>query len=643
MKKEVSTSCKVLFEPSGLSVTVSRGTRILNAGQKAGIYLSSICGGDGYCGKCKVVVNSGSFESLSNTLLTPQEISENVVLACMTEVLSDINVTVPKEHSLEPDQILVEAERSQFTALVGTGRKHDYEFDPLVRKIYLELNPPTVDDHTADYERLTQAIRNRLGLDDVPLQMGYRVLQDIPKVRKYTNYKVTATIGFRDGVMEVIQLEPDDRSQFNYGVAIDLGTTTVVAQLIDMTNGKMLDSEASYNSQINYGEDYIRRIIYAEQNDAFGQLQISVVQDINCLIAALAERNKVDLRNITSVVCAGNTAMVHFLLNLDSRMIRREPYIATATSIPPLRAAEIGIKINSRGLLYCLPAVAAYVGGDIVSGVLATRLNSRSDMTLLVDIGTNGEIVLGNSEWMMCASSSAGPAFEGSGVKSGMRAASGAIESLQITPDGFISYKTIGHTAPVGLCGSGLLDTISELFANNIIDRTGRFVNKSGNDPRLVEGEDGWQYVLVPAKSGQVEIAITQADIDNLIRSKAGVYSAIKVLMDSVCITNDDLGMILLAGGFGNYLNVDRALSIGLLPDIPHEKIHFVANSAIAGAKAVLLSRQALSNSKQIADSMTYADLMGHSDYMGEFIQAKFLPHTDLSLFPSASGSSETA
>jgi len=633
LAKREQKTCSIRFEPSGLKVKVPQGTVLLEAARKVGVYLSSICGGDGYCGKCKVIVNEGQFRSNPTTLLTPEETRENVVLACQTKVLSDMILTIPKSHALVTDQILISEDTSRFSALAGKVSEKAFDFKPLVQKTYLELSPPTVQDHTADHERLNVAIRNSTDISVPAMQMGFRILQELPRLLRDADYKVTATIGFRGGAMEVVQIEPGDRSGTNYAVAADLGTTTIVAQLLDLTNGTIIDTEATYNSQINFGEDYIRRIIYAEQNNAFGQMQASIVNDVNGLIVTLAERNQISLHDITAVVCAGNTAMIHFLLNLDTTRIRREPYVASASFIPPIRAAEAGVQINKRGLLYCVPSVAAYVGGDIVGGVLATGLNTRSEVALFVDIGTNGEVVLGNKDWMMCASSSAGPAFEGSGVKHGMRASTGAIEKLRIGADGSINYKTVGDTCPVGICGSGLLDTISELFVNGIIDRTGRFQQKT--DERLSEGEEGLQFTLVQTDCEGKEIVITQADISNLIRSKAGVFAAIKVLMDTTQTKTEDLGAIYLAGGFGNYLNVQRAVTIGLLPDIPLEKIHFVGNTSIAGAKMVLLSQQAQADAEAIAGAMTYTDLMTHPDYMNEFIKANFLPHTDISLFPS--------
>ena len=610
------------------------GTTLLEAARKTGIYLSSVCGGDGYCGKCKVIIDNGeAVQKRPTALLTPDEIRRNVFLACQSQVLSDVTVTVPRSHCLETNQILMDAGAHCFSEPAGDVRAAGFEYDPLVRKIYVEMSAPTVHDHTADHERLYLAIRENV---DAPImQTGLRILQKLPALLTGGDYKVTVTIGRRGQTTEVIEVEAGDHSGRNFAVAVDIGTTTVVAHLVDLKNAVTADAEATYNSQINFGEDYIRRIIYAEENDAFDEMQTRIVRDMNGLIVSLAERNRIDLQEITAVICAGNTAMIHFLLNLDPRRIRREPYVASASFIPPIRAAEAGIRINKSGLLYCLPGVAAYIGGDIVAGVLATRLFAKKGVCLFVDIGTNGEVVLGNRDWLVCASSSAGPAFEGSGVKHGMRAGTGAIEHLSIRQDGSAEFKTIGDDSPVGICGSGLLDTLAELFVNGIIDRTGRFAAGPSDNSRLSEGDEGLQFQLVPPADGRHEIVITQADINNLIRSKAGVFAAIKVLMESTQTKPEGLEAIYLAGGFGNFLNVRRAVTIGMLPDVPVEKIHFVGNTSIAGAKGVLLSRQAFEAAEKIAGSMAYFDLMSHPYYMDEFIRAKFLPHTDLSLFPS--------
>lgn len=637
MDESKKKKCVIHFEPSGLKTEVLVGTILLEAAHKVGIYVSSICGGDGYCGKCKLTIDDGQFQSRPTTLLTPEEVRGNTVLACQTCVLSDMTVTVPKWHCLEVGQILTGSDVCRFRQFAGDIQAGVFESEPLVQKLYLEMPPPSVHDNTADHERLYLAIRHRV---DAPIiQAGFRILQKLSSVMQAGNYKVTVTIGRRGGTTEVIEIEAGNRCKRNFAVAVDLGTTTVVAHLVDLNNDTTVDTEATYNSQINFGEDYIRRIIYAEEHNAFDQMQYRIVHDVNDLIMTLAVRHKIDLQDITAIVCAGNTAMIHFLLNLDPTRIRREPYIASASFVPPIRAAEAGIQINKRGLLYCLPGVAAYIGSDIVAGVLATQIYTKNGISLFADIGTNGEVVLGNKDWLVCASSSAGPAFEGSGVRHGMRAGAGAIEKLTIL-NGSIQFKTIGDVPPVGICGSGLLDTLAELFLNGIIDRTGRFV--ASGDQRLKEGEEGLQFQLVPASNEHPEIVITQPDINNLIRSKAGVFAAIMVLMEDTQTKPKDLDAIYLAGGFGNFLNVNQAVVIGMLLDIPREKIKFVGNTSIAGAKTVLLSYKALVVAEQIADSMTYFDLMSHPKYMDEFIKASFLPHTDLSLFPTVSGANMT-
>jgi uncharacterized 2Fe-2S/4Fe-4S cluster protein (DUF4445 family) len=627
--------CKVRFEPSGLKTEVPRGATLLEAARLAGVYLTSICGGDGYCGKCKVVVDEGQVESKPSTLLSAQELRENVVLACQGRIVSDVTVTVPKSHMLDTGQILVDSDAHRFSQMPGEAvRDSAFPFDPLVQKHHLKLPPPTESDQMADHERLYLGIRRKV---DAPImQTGYRILQNLPGVLQQSGYDVTATLADRAGAVEVVDVEPGDTTARHFGVVVDVGTTTVVAHLVNLSSGATVDAEATYNSQIHFGDDYIRRIIYAEQNDAFDEMQQRVVHDINDLIQTLAGRQGIELGHINVVVCSGNTAMIHFLLNLDPRRIRRSPYIPTAAWVPPIRAAEAGIRINKRGLLYTLPAVGAYVGSDIVAGVLATRLYASPSLALLIDIGTNGEVVLGSREWMVCASSSAGPAFEGSGVKHGMRAAPGAIERVSAGADGSLRFQTIGGDPPRGLCGSGLLDLLACLLEIGTIDRTGRLV--PGQGQRVREGADGVEFILVPPADGRDAITITQADISNLIRSKAGVYAAISTLMESTGTRTDQVSVLYVAGGFGNYLDVHKAIAIGMLPDMPADRIRFVGNTSVAGAKMAAFSRRAMARAEEIAEHMTYFDLMNHPGYMDAFVQANFLPHTDLSRFPSIGG-----
>ena len=625
--------CRVHFMPDDLAVEVERGESVLAAAQKAGLYISSLCGGDGICGKCRVVLRSGEIQSRPTTLLDRDEIRENYILACQSTVQGDLEIEIPPETRLEEGQILgdEDAERfGQLSLIEGQG----FPLAPLVRKYHLTLEPPSMESPLPGYERLVQAILRHE--PDASLQPGYAVLRDLNHVLTTSGYDVTATVGRRWATTEIVQVEPGDRSEPNLGLAIDIGTTTVVVQLIDLVHGTIVDSEAKYNSQMKHGEDYIRRIMFAQEHNAFDELQRLIIADLNELIEILVRRNKIAPSDVTCVVTAGNTAMIHFFLGLDASGIRKEPYVPVANSVAPLRAVQVGLRINSRGILYTLPSVAAYVGADITAGAVAIGLDQREELCLFIDVGTNGEVVLGNKDWMVCCSASAGPAFEGVGVEYGMRATRGAIERVHITPDCEVEVETIGGGAPRGICGSGLLDLLAEMFRTGVLGRNGKFQGACAAR-RLVEKDGGLQFLLVPRDQSAVDddIVLTQADVSNLIRSKAAIFAAISVLVKSVGVALDDIRHIFLAGGFGNYLDIRSAITLGMLPDVPVERVHFVGNTAIAGARSALLSEEALGRIENVSRMMTYIDLMGNPKYMDEFVSANFIPHTDLTKFPS--------
>ncbi len=626
----------VTFQPDGLRAQVSLGVTLLEAANQAGVYVNQICGGHQSCGKCRLIVTRGQVDSPEVGLLTEKERRRGYVLACATQVTGDVTVMVPEESRLGEAQILLgRADRHLTAEQLDRARKLLFPFEPLVVKQYLQLDPPTVENNLADHERLYHGIRRALGTE-MPMQTGYRILKSLPHVLRQSGFKVTTTIGHRAGVLEVMLVEPGNTSRRNFGVAVDVGTTTVVVHLVDLTTGESLAAEATYNSQMRYGEDYIQRIIYAEEHDAFSEMQELIVSDINGLIEQVAASAGVRVEDIFAAMCAGNTAMLHFLFGLDPTRIRRDPYIPSANFVPPLRAREVGVRINERGLLFSMPSVAAYIGGDITAGVLATRLYDRQDLGLFIDIGTNGEVVLGSRDWLAAASCSAGPAFEGSGVEHGMRAASGAIQKLEVTPNLEVHYHTIGEKPPRGLCGSGLLDAIAELFLVGAIDRRGK-ISPDVDGRRVREIVGGREFVLVPGEetvTGE-DITLNDHDIANLLRSKAAVYAAISVLTESMDLTPDAIQRVFLAGGFGNYLDPHKAVLIGMLPDVTRDRVEFAGNTSLAGAKTALLSRTAYAKAHEIARQITYFDLMGNLKFMDEFSQANFLPHTDIEEFPS--------
>jgi len=620
---------RVTFLPEGKEARVAAGETLLAAAAAAGVELPSVCGGEGICGRCRLIVRQGQIEAAPTLHLSREEVKAGYVLACQAVVRGDAVVEVPPE-SRAGREAAVDLDAREFLAPEAkAGEKFPRE--PLVEKISLSLPPPTLEDNLGDQERLFREIRR---FRPAPiLQAGLKVLQSLPGILRDSGWRVTATLAQRGGTVELLQVEPGDRAGALYGVAIDVGTSTVVAHLMDLNSGETLDAEAKYNSQRAYGEEVTRRIIAAERQGPT-RLQALVVEDINDLVSLMVGRQGIKLSDVVAVLCAGNTAMVHFLLRLPPGALRRHPYVAAALAPPPVRAAEVGIRINPRGLLYLLPGIGGWVGGDITAGILATGLHKSAGLTLLIDIGTNGEIVLGSKEWVVACSSSAGPAFEGAGVTCGMRASRGAIAQVEISPEG-VRYRTVGDAPPQGLCGSGLIDAIAGLFRAGYIDRAGRL----RPDAKLVRERAGeLAFVLVPAGEAPREIVITQRDIENALRAKAAIYAGVSILLRELDVRTQDLSRIYLAGAFGSHLNLRNAVTLGLIPDVPLERVHFLGNTALAGAKLALLSRAAWEEAQRIAAGVTYYDLISCPYYYDEFMAAKFLPHTDLARFPTVRG-----
>ncbi len=625
--------------PEGKVATVSSEDTLLDAAQRIGVYVSSLCGGDMICGKCRLIIKEGQVFEEQHMLLSREEVRRNYVLACASHPRSDLVVEVPLESRMEGKQIVIDEDAQRFSGLARVDlARYEFEHAPVTEKYYLDISPPSLEDNLSDLSRLYRAIREHV---DAPImQTGLKNIRRLPQIIRRGDWKVTSTLGQRGGTVEVIEIEEGDTSSRNCGVAVDVGTTTVVAHLIDLNSSKVLATDATYNSQIAFGEDVITRMIYAK--DEVGgreRLHEAIVGNINMLISNTVAAADVNIQDVTSVLCAGNTTMMHFLLDLDSTHIRHEPYIPAATYIPPARAIEVGIQINPRGLLYAVPCVSSYVGGDIVSGLLASGIYRSPELSMLIDVGTNGEIVVGNNEWLVCCSASAGPAFEGGEVKFGMRATHGAIEKVKILEGGeVVEMVVIAKEKPRGICGSGLIDVISELRRQGVVDRMAKF-SEAGYCSRLISNDDGVEFVLAYADDTAIgrDIVITQPDIDNLVRSKAAVYAGASVLIKSMGLKFDDLEHLYIAGGFGNYLDLSGSIAVGLLPDIPLEKVKFIGNSSLTGARLAILSREALAEIENIAQKMTYIDLSSNMQFMDEYSSALFLPHTNLELFPSVS------
>lgn len=619
----------VTFSPLQKSIDVETGTSLLEAAGMADIVIGSVCGGDGVCGRCRMRVTAGKVSDGSAMLLSREEIQRGMVLACQAFIEGDVSVDIPAE-TLAGERVVVDEDAQRFRALHPGITRKPYSHSPLVRRVFLELPPPTLDSNLADAERVQEQITRLTGITS--MQMGLRLVRRLPDLLRENAFKVTATIGHRGEIAEVMDIDGGDISERNYMVVVDVGTTTVVAHLTNVVDLTMVDAQVCFNSQTVYGREVTARIMATEKRGT-ATLQKQIVEDINRLIATVTSRNSVSPKDITAVVCAGNTTMLHLLLGLPVQNIRRKPYIAANVEPAPVRAAELGIRINPRGLLYCVPGISSWVGGDLTAGILATGLHERDDVAMLIDVGTNGEIVLGNKDWLIACSASTGPALEGGSVACGMIAEKGAIEKVYIE-DNRVRCKVIGNAPPKGFCGSGIIDLMAVLLDLGVIDRAGRFVEDS--DPE-VEFKDGCGRFFIARKADGAakDVFLTQEDVENVITAKAAVFAATKIMLDRLNLELSDISHVFLAGGFGSYIDRRNAIKIGLLPDLPLSRIQYVGNTSIWGAKLAAFSTEASRELHAIRKMTTYYDLLGSDDYVEQFRQAMFLPHTNIELFPS--------
>jgi len=629
-------TCTVRFDPGGVEVRVAQGETVLAAAQAAGIYVNSICGGDGLCGKCRVILREGEVSSRPTALLERDEIRQGYILACESRVLGNLHLEVPPESRLAQQPALAQEIALRFGRVVPfrpEGRP--YAFDPFTRKLFLPLPPPSLDDAVGDLERVYRGITSHVAVP--AMQTGLFNLRRLAGMLRDSGWRLTATLGQRGKTMEVVQLEAGDTSARNFGVALDVGTTTVVANLVDLASGEVASRKGTYNSQIRYGEDVITRIVYAGSEPAAAErLRACVVRDTNDLVSAMVQESGIALGDVTGIVAAGNTTMIHLLLGLEVANIRREPYIPAATAVPVVRAAEVGVAISGRGLFCCLPGAGPYVGSDITADVISSGMNQSAELSLLFDLGTNGEVVLGTADWLVCCSASAGPAFEGGGLKCGTRAADGAIERVAVTPYGTLTYKVIGSGKPGGICGSGLIDLTAELFRVGTLDKAGRF-RRDGGVPGLRDGEDGPEFVVVPAERTATgrDITVNEDDLAIFIRSKGAIYTAADTMLSHLGFSFADVQRVYLSGGFGTSVDIGNAVVIGLLPDLPRERFQFIGNGSLAGARMCLISREALAEAEAAAARMTYLELSTDSRFMRDFTSSLFLPHTDIERFPT--------
>jgi len=615
---------------------VPTGTLLSEAAQMADIEIQQPCGGQGRCGRCVVQVTNGTVRRRSTLRLTPEDVGAGYALACQTIVEHDVTIAIPPQEKIER-RLATDRIASDVTAPLG--------YTPLgqpLHRLPLDLPPPSMSDQTDDWSRLQTALRQQTGVDSFRIDLP--LLRRAGRIMREGEWQVTALVETDtwdrpDGPARVVALwpghVPDDEPLWT--VAIDIGTTTVTLWLVDLLTGRVRAQAAEYNAQIARGEDVISRIIYATKNSGSTELRNLVLETINTLLERACKIVQIAPEDVFKATVSGNSTMMHLLLDIPAESIRLSPFITAVNHVPTLRAEDVGVAIYPHATVDCLPGVASYVGADISAGVLSSGLDDAEPVTLFLDVGTNGEIVLGNREWLATVACSAGPAFEGAGVLHGMRATQGAIEETWINGESFdTSFRVIGGTKPRGICGSGLISLVAEMFLTGVIDKSGN-IDLDLPTARVRYGTHGPEYVVAwgdETHDGR-DIVISRTDIDNLLRAKAAIYAGFTVLADSVGVPLETVEQVYIGGSFGKYINVEKAVQIGLLPDMPWDRFHFLGNTSVRGAYLALLSREDRARIADIASRMTYIELSADNTFFDAFTSALFLPHTDLARFPT--------
>ncbi len=610
-------------EPQGTKSRVKKGTRLLDALSAAGAAVRSECGGKGICGKCRVIIkDQASFAPVhdSEEGLSRSELRSGYRLACGCALMSDATVYIPEESRLMARKILIE------------GIERPVRLDPAIRKVFLLVPPPTLEDIRSDARRVHDALKETYALDTVDIDYG--LLRKLPKILRDSKWKVTATVWDEK---KLIALEKGDTSDEAYGIAADIGTSKLIMYVSDLVNGQIVATESTENPLIKHGEDIISRISYALKSDAhLKEMHQLIINCLNTMCTKACKEHDLNPNQIYETTIAGNTAMHHFFLGIQPKHLGLSPYVPAVSDPINEKARSLQLKINPAGNIYVLPIVAGFVGGDAVADIISTGIHESDELSMILDIGTNTEIILGDKNGLMACSCASGPAFEGAHIKFGMKAVTGAIEKLEIDPQNLrANYETIGNVKPAGLCGSAIIDAVANLLKRGLIDKEGKFTEDIASK-RLTKSNGKRAFVLVSKAEGAIrDIMITQADVRELQLAKAAIYAGCSILMKRKRIKPRDIRRLYIAGAFGNYINGDNAKIIGLLPDIPRKRMKFVGNAAGAGSRMTLISRGLRQTAISISRKTSYVELALEPDFQNEFTMAMFFPHRDLGRFPS--------
>ncbi len=636
---------KVTFQIEGgspVTIECNAGDNLLELARRANVAIDAPCSGNGSCGKCRVQLIEGQLESMKSRHISDEEYEAGWRLSCCSKVQGDVTVLVPDiasayQSRMKTADLSSPKEIEIFENCQSQLRESGISFENNYRSVVLSLSEPTLDDTMPDNERLTWAIEEALGVETV--KIPFVVMVKLASTLRENNWTVCVKGELCDGTFTCMEITSAEDTAI-VGCAIDIGTTTVTMVLVDLQTGKILAKGSSGNGQIRYGADVINRIIEQGKPGGKKKLQDAIIKEtLTPIIANLCKSAGISARSILRLSVGANTTMNHLFVGVDASSVRMEPYIPSFFSWDGLLAGDVKLPANPLAPVLIAPNIGSYVGGDITAGTLAAGLWDRDEMSLFIDLGTNGELVFGNRDFMMSCACSAGPAFEGGDISCGMRATDGAIEACVIDKATMEPSLTIvgdqGQKA-VGICGSGIIDIISELFRCGIINAKGLFIREGERVKRDSHGMG--RYVIATAEESETgrEVSINEVDIDNFIRAKGAIFSAIDTLLRSVDMPMEAIDQVYVAGGIGSGINMKNAVNIGMFPDVELEKFHYIGNSSLAGAYAMVMSDEATAKLSEIAANMTYLELSTHPGYMDSFVAACFLPHTDASLFPSS-------
>ncbi len=620
------------------------GENLLEIAKKTNVAIDAPCSGNAACGKCKVQWIEGELDSLKTSHISDEEFAQGWRLACVSKVIADVTVKVPDIASAYKSRMKVADLDSKEELAIFENTKTDIETTGIVfandlEVIDIQLAEPSLDDTMPDNERLIWKVEEVCGVSKVKLT--FTVLKKMAKLYRDNSFALKAVIRRGDDKVEVMDLFGASESVTLGGLAVDIGTTSVAALLIDMTNGKILAKASTGNGQIRFGADVINRIIESMKPGGSALLQKAIIQEtLNPLITQMCKSAGVPCTQIYRMCVAANTTMNHLLLGVDADPIRMEPYIPTFFETDAVHASDLKLPISPNARVIIAPNIGSYVGGDITAGTFASGIWHKSELSLFIDLGTNGELVLGNEEFMMSCACSAGPAFEGGDISCGMRATDGAIEAIEIDKETMEpTCKIVGDEGqkPVGVCGSGIIDLICELFRCGIINPKGKFVREGKRIRHDKYGMGSYVIAFQEEAASVKDVEINEVDIDNFVRAKGAIFSAIRVMLNTLGFTVEDIDSVYVAGGIGSGINMTNAVSIGMFPDIPIDKFHYIGNSSLSGAYTMLLSNEAEVKVHDVAHNMTYLELSNEPTYMDEFVACCFIPHTDAGLFPSLS------